>query len=93
MRTPEVIGFIQKHSDLFWFIPQDSKADISDAVLVETILNYGDKDAFVQLSKLLGVKYVSGIFFDSINKSERSKGNYSDLTINYFTEVFKKYVQ
>ncbi len=92
MRSPELKAFILKHSDLFWYTPQDKKVEISDEYLVENILNYGDKEAFVELSKLMGLKTVSTIFFDSINKSDRTKGNYSELTIHFFNEVFKKYV-
>jgi hypothetical protein len=91
MRTPEIKEFILQHSDLFWYIPPDKKADISDEVLIETILNYGDKDAFMQLFKLMGINNVAKLFFKSINTSERRKGNYSELTINYFTHVFSKY--
>lgn len=92
MRSPELKAFILQHSDLFWYTPQDKKVDISDNALVETILNYGDKDAFLNLSKLMGLNTVASIFFESINKSEQSKGNYSELTIHFFNQVFKKYV-
>ncbi len=92
MRSPELKAFILQHSDLFWYTPQDKKVDISDNALVETILNYGDKDAFLNLSKLMGLNTVASIFFESINKSEQSKGNYSELTIHFFSQVFKKYV-
>ncbi|MGB4414051.1 MAG: hypothetical protein WBI53_04090 [Paludibacter sp.] len=91
MRTPEVKEFILQHSHLFWYIPQDKKVEVSDEFLVETILNYGDKEALLQLFRLLGIQNVANIFFESINASERRKGNYSELTINYFTHLFKKY--
>jgi len=91
MRTPEIKQFILKHSDLFWYIPQDKKEDISDELLVETILNYGDKDAFIQLTDLMGINNVANSFFNSINTSERRKGNYSEITINFFSHVFKEY--
>ncbi len=92
MRSPELKAFILKNSDLFWYTPQDKKVEISDEYLVENILNYGDKEAFVELSKLMGLKTVSKIFFDSINKSDQNRGNYSELTIHFFNHVFKKYV-
>jgi len=66
--------------------------EISDEYLVENILNYGNKEAFIELSKLMGIKTVSTFFFDSINRSDRTKGNYSELTIHFFNQVFKKYV-
>ena len=71
--------------------PEEKKEDISPEFLVETILNYGDIDATVQLFHLMGIKEVSKIFFNSITLSNRRKGNYQELTINYFTLVFIRY--
>ena len=50
-----------------------------------------DIDATIQLFQLVGFKEVAKIFFDSITLSDRRKGNYHELTINYFTLVFRKY--
>ena len=36
--------FIDERRDLFWYTPEESKRDISDELLVETILNYGTLD-------------------------------------------------
>lgn len=91
MRSPELKEFILKHSYLFWYTPQAKKTDISDEFLVETILNYGDKDALLQLFNLVGREEVAKIFFNSLQLSDRRKGNYSELTINFFTHVFKEY--
>ncbi|GHT33614.1 hypothetical protein AGMMS49574_19680 [Bacteroidia bacterium] len=33
--------YIAKHKSLFWYTPEDKKEEISDSLLVETILNYG----------------------------------------------------
>jgi hypothetical protein len=91
MRSPEIKQFILEHSDLFWYTPQEKKDGISDELLVETILNYGDMKAFIQLIHLMDINNVADLFFSSINMSERRKANYSELTINYFTHIFKKY--
>ena len=91
MRSPQVKDFILNHSNLFWYTPQEKKEDISDEFLVETILNYGDTDAFIELVSLLGIDTVANCFFNSIDVSDRRKGNYQELTINFFTQVFKKY--
>ena len=91
MRTPELKEFILQHSNLFWYTPQDKKVEVSDEFLVETILNYGDLEAVKTLFKLLGINSVANLFYDSINTSERRKGNFNEITINYFTQVFKKY--
>ena len=91
MNSPEIKQFIRNNSNLFWYIPEDKKEDISQELLVETILNYGDMNAILQLFHLLGIKEVAKIFFDSITISNRRKGNYQELTINYFKLVFRKY--
>jgi len=91
MNSPEIKQFIREHSALFWYIPEDKKEVISHDSLVETILNHGDKDAIIQLFQLLGLKNVAEIFERSINLSERRKGNYYEITVNYFTLFFHKY--
>lgn len=91
MNSPEVKEFIRENSALFWYIPENKKEEISPEVLVETILNYGDLSAVKKLFTLFGIKKVADIFFSSINLSERRKGNFHELTINYFTHLFKRY--
>jgi hypothetical protein len=91
MNSPEIKAFIRKNSSLFWYIPDDKKEDIDEEILVEFILNYGDMEAVKELFRILGVKKVAEIFFTSINKSERRKGNYHELVLNYFTLYFNRY--
>ena len=91
MNSPEIKKYIHEHSNLFWYTPEDKKEEISTEFLVETILNYGDKDAVIQLFDLMGINKVAQVFFNSINLSDRRKGNYHEITVNYFTLLFKKY--
>jgi len=91
MNSPEIQEFIKEQSHLFWYIPEKEKANISHDVLVEFILNYGDMDAVKKLIKLLGLKKTAEIFFHTINLSERRKGNYHELTLNFFSILFSKY--
>jgi hypothetical protein len=91
MNSPKMQNFIREHSDLFWFTPEEQKTNISKDVLVETVLNNGDLNAVKELMKLLGIKQTAKIFTDSLNKSDRRKGNYHELTINYFTLFFNRY--
>jgi len=93
MNSPEIKKYIREHSNLFWYTPEDKKEEISTEFLVETILNYGDKHEVIQLFDLMGINKVAQVFFDSINLSDRRKGNYHEITINYFTLVFNKYAQ
>jgi hypothetical protein len=91
MNSPEIKHFIHERSNLFWYTPEDKKEEISKEFLVETILNYGDMSDTIRLFQLLGIKEVAKIFSESIALSDRRKGNYHELTINYFTHVFRKY--
>jgi len=91
MGSPEIKSFIRKHSDLFWYIPEDKKEHISQDVLVEFILNYGDMEAVKELFSILGIDVAAKHFYNSINLSERRKGNYHELTLNYFTLLFNRY--
>jgi len=88
---PEIKSFIRAKSSLFWHIPEDKKEDISQELLVETILNYGNMEDVKKLFTLLGIDKVAEIFFSSINMSDRRRGNFHELTINYFTHLFKRH--
>ena len=93
MKNSEIKSFIRKHRDLFWYFPEDKKEDISQDVLVEFILNYGDMEAVKELFSILGIDVAANHFFNSINLSNRRKGNYHELTLNYFTLLFNRYAQ
>jgi hypothetical protein len=91
MNSPEIKEFIKENSSLFWYTPEKEKENISEELLVETILNYGDMEAVKRLFKIMGLDIVSKIFYNSIKLSERRKGNYHELVLNYFTLLFDKY--
>jgi hypothetical protein len=91
MNSPEIKAFIRENSHLFWYTPEDKKEEINHEFLVETILNYGDIKAVKKMLDLLGIKNVAKIFFNSINLSDRRKGNFHELTVNYFTLFFKRH--
>jgi len=91
MNNPEIKSFIRKYSDLFWYIPADKKEDISQDVLVEFILNYGNMEAVKELFSIIGIEVAANHFFNSTNLSERRKGNYHELTLNYFSLLFNRY--
>ena len=67
MNSPEIKSFIREYSQLFWYTPDEKKEEISLEFLVETILNYGDMNAVRKLFKIMGMKKVANIFFNSIN--------------------------
>ena len=88
MRTPELKAFIRQNSALFWYIPEDKKEDVSDELLVETILNYGTLEDFRRLERLMGRSKLSAVF---MNLEGRKKGNYFPEIYNFFYLYFSKY--
>jgi len=89
--TPEIKKFIEEHQELFWYSPAPKSETVSDELLVEMVLNYGNMDNLMGLFSVMGIKEVAKIFFDSIGISERRRGNYHELTLNYFTLLFNRY--
>jgi hypothetical protein len=90
MRTPELKAFILQHSDLFWYIPQEKKVEVSDELLVESILNYGSLTDFKELKKLMGEAKIATIF---MNVDGRGKMNFYPEIYNFFYHYFLKYAQ
>ena len=80
--------FIKKHSDLFWYTPEKEKRDVSDELLVETILNYGTLDDFRDLKRVLTPKRVAQVFFSA---NGRQVGNYYPEIRNFFSLALKPY--
>jgi len=91
MRSEELKNFIRENGYLFWYTPEDKGEKVTDELLVETMLNYGDLDQIRGLFKLMGMQQVAQVFFHDINLSERRKNNYNELTINYFILFFNRY--
>ena len=88
MYNSEIKAFIREKSSLFWSVPDDKKEEVSPALLVETILNYGTMDDVRKLIKLMGLEEVSRVFFSA---KGRQKLNYYPEIYNYFSLLFKKY--
>lgn len=81
--------FINKHKSLFWYTPEAEKQNISDALLVERILNDGTLDDYRELVDILGKKHVAEVFFSA---KGRQKQNYYPEIYHFFSLVLKKYV-
>lgn len=80
---------IEKHKNLFWYTPEDKKTDISDSLLVETLLNEGSLDDYRELVDTLGGKHVAEVFFSATG---RQKANYYPEIYHFFSLVLAKYV-
>ncbi len=81
--------YIAQHAYLFWFTPEAKKSEISDSLLVETILNYGTMNDVKALFNLMGIEKVADVFFSA---KGRQKLNYFPQIYNFFTLVFNRYV-
>jgi len=88
MRTPEVKKFIDDHQHLFWYSPAPKSETVSDELLVETLLNYGNLEQVRDLFKVVGLKKVAKIFWGMTGRKEL---NYYPEIHNYFDLYFKKY--
>jgi hypothetical protein len=81
----EVKKFIEDRQHLFWYSSAPKSETATD------ILNYVNMNNLKVLFAVMDIKNIAKIFFDSINKSERRKGNYFEFILNYFTLYFKRY--
>ena len=81
--------YIAQHASLFWYTPEAKKSEISDSLLVETILNYGTMNDVKALFDLMGIEKVADVFFSA---KGRQKLNYFPQIYNFFTLVFNRYV-
>jgi hypothetical protein len=73
--------FIEKNRHLFWYINPEKLQDISNAVLVEFIFNYGTWEDVKELVALLGYDELRRVY-ESLD--ERQKGNYIPELLNLF---------
>lgn len=80
---------IEKYQHLFWYFDKNKLNEMSDNVLVEFILNYGDmqalKDIFITFEK----KEVAKIFYQAI---QNERNNYFPQVKNFFNLYFQKNV-
>ncbi len=74
-------AFIEKNRHLFWYIKPDKIPEISNAVLVEFIFNYGTWEDVKELVEVLGYKELRRVY-ESLD--ERQKGNYIPEFLNLF---------
>ena len=81
-------SFIEKHKALFWYTPEEKKKDISDSLLVETILNEGTMQDVRDLYNVLTIQRVARVFFSA---KGRQINNYYPEIYHYFSLVLDKY--
>lgn len=88
LNSTEIKQFIRKNNNLFWYIPEKKKQDISLDLLVETILNYGDMESVKKLFELIGIKKAFKVFKGQINNK---RNNYFLPVRNFFELYFERH--
>jgi hypothetical protein len=88
MNSPEIKQYIKTRSNLFWYIPEDKKEDVSPELLIETIFNYGTLGDAQELFELMGIEKVAAIFSAL---EGRKKLNYYPEIYNFFSLILKQY--
>lgn len=78
--------FVRKRKHLFW--STRNYDGLSNAAVVEAVLNYGDMNDVRELIALLGMQEVAKVFRENTN---RARVNYRPDVVNYFTLYFQKY--
>lgn len=81
--TERMKQFVREKPYLFWYIKNPT--EVSDRVLVEQILNYGDWHDFKLLESEMGREHLAQVFWDS---SSLQRHNYRSRTKNFFTLYF-----
>jgi hypothetical protein len=83
-------AYIRKRRPLFWSVAEDKLGEVSDALLVETILNYGTLEDVRELFTLLGLEHVAEVFSTAVEG--RLRHNYFPQVSNFFSIYFKRHV-
>ena len=83
--------FIANRRSLFWSVSDDKLAHISDALLVETILNYGTAADVRTLFECVGIEQTAAIFY--AHTENKTRTNYLPPVKNYFTLYFNRHVR
>ncbi|MBI2258834.1 MAG: hypothetical protein HYU67_08050 [Flavobacteriia bacterium] len=82
--------FIDENIHLFWYIDKTKLLDISDEVLVEFIMNYGDLEHIKRLIELIGEKKVANIINVNLLKvKNKQRQNYRLSILNLIGKYFE----
>lgn len=81
--------YMLKRCPLFWSVGESKLFQISDELLVETILNYGTIEDVKALFELQGIGNAAKIFYKT--SQNRSRNNYFPEAINFFNLYFQRH--
>lgn len=88
-KSAEIKRFIARKPYLFWSMGDSVRNDISEELLVESVLQYGDEKDVRKLFRMIGLNRTAEIFFQQISKP---RDNYKPRTKNFFILYFKRHV-
>lgn len=80
---------IQKNKHLFWYIKKESLYNISDDVLVEFIINYGEMEAVKELIQVLGMENLKKVYK---NITGKRVGNYLPASLHFLKLIVERFV-
>jgi hypothetical protein len=83
--------YIEERKDLFWSIHDSQKKHISEAVLLETILNYGTLEDVRELIEILGLEHTAEVFYQTTEN--RTRKNYFPQVEHFFKLYFDRHVR
>lgn len=78
--------FIRQRPYLVW--STENYAGLSEAAIVEAVLNYGDFDDIKKMFAIIGIKRAAAIFRKQL---QRKRNNYRPEIAHYFTLYFQRY--
>ena len=82
----KINDFIKERPYLVW--GTRNYENLSEEVIDENVLNYGDFNDVKKMFAILGIKKTAGIFKGQISQK---RNNYRPKIKNYFNLYFKKY--
>jgi hypothetical protein len=82
-------SYIRRRRPLFWSVGDDKLPDISNELLVETVLNFGTLDDVRELIQLLGLQQTSATFYKTT--VNRPRHNYFPEVANFFRLYFNRH--
>jgi len=86
MALSRLIKFIKKRPYLLWGV--SDLDNVSEELIVESVLNHGDFKDFKELTKIIEIKEISAIFK---RQTREKRCNYKPEIKNYFLLYFKKH--
>ncbi len=82
----DIKTFIKKRPYLIWHTKNFN--NLSEEVIVESVLNYGDFDDVKEMIKILGIEKTAGIFR---KEAGEKRNNYRPEIKNYFKLYFNRF--